>query len=254
VQLTNPLKETLRGGGTAVGCFVSIPSPEVVEICALAGFDFLLMDAEHGPISPESCYPMLLAAEANGVPAIARIGQQDRQVILKFLDIGISGVMVPQVNSAQAAEEAVAAMKYQPRGLRGVAGGRSFAWGFGDSPKDLVPRLNERMLTIVQFEHVAAMDELDAILATPDLDVLFVGPNDLAQSMGFPGEPNHPEVQALIDRVIAATQGGSVTLGTVAADAEGVNRQLERGFRMIGANAATLLARAAGDLLANVRR
>ncbi|MDP9355073.1 MAG: aldolase/citrate lyase family protein [Chloroflexota bacterium] len=254
MQLTNSLKETLRGGGTAVGCFVQMPSPEVVEICALAGFDFVLMDAEHGPISPESCYPMLLAAEANRVPAIARIGQQDRQVILKFLDIGISGVMVPQVNTAQAAEDAVAALKYQPRGLRGIAGGRSFAWGFGDSPKNLVPRLNERMLTIVQFEHNSAMDELDAILATPDLDVLFVGPNDLAQSMGFPGEPNHPEVQALIDRVIAATRGGSVTLGTVAADAESINHQLERGFRMIGANAATLLARAAGDLLANVRR
>ncbi len=254
MQLTNSLKETLRGGGTAVGCFVQMPSPEVVEICALAGFDFVLMDAEHGPISPESCYPMLLAAEANGVPAIARIGQPDRQVILKFLDIGISGVMVPQVNTAQAAEDAVAALKYQPRGLRGIAGGRSFAWGFGDSPKNLVPRLNERMLTIVQFEHNSAMDELDAILATPDLDVLFVGPNDLAQSMGFPGEPNHPEVQALIDRVIAATRGGSVTLGTVAADAESINHQLERGFRMIGANAATLLARAAGDLLANVRR
>ena len=254
MQLTNRLKETLQGGGTAVGCFVSMPSPEVVEICALAAFDFLLMDAEHGPISPESCYPMLLAAEANGVPAIARIGQQDRQVILKFLDIGISGVMVPQVNTARAAEDAVAAMKYHPRGIRGVAGGRSFAYGFAAPPKDLVPQLNERMLTIVQFEHVAALQELDAILATPDLDVLFVGPNDLAQSMGFPGEPGHPDVQAVIDRVIASARGGTVALGTVASDAEATNCQLERGFRMIGNNAATLLAHAARDLLTNVRR
>lgn len=254
MQLTNRLKETLQSGGTAIGCFISMPSPEVAEICALAGFDFLLMDAEHGPISPESCYPMLLAAEANGVPTIARIGQQDRQVILKFLDIGISGVMVPQVNTAKAAEDAVAAMKYHPRGIRGVAGGRSFAYGFGDSPKDLVPQLNERMLTIVQFEHVAALQELDAILATPDLDVLFVGPNDLAQSMGFPGEPGHPDVQAVIDRVIASARGGTVALGTVASDAEATNRQLERGFRMIGNNAATLLAHAARDLLTDVRR
>jgi 4-hydroxy-2-oxoheptanedioate aldolase len=162
--------------------------------------------------------------------------------------------MIPQIITAEAANLAVAAMKYVPRGTRGIAGGRTFAYGFGESVTELVPRLNERVLTIVQFEHVAALDHVEAILATPDLDVLFVGPNDLAQSMGYPGQPEHPEVQAVIERVIATARGGPVALGTVASDATGTNRQLERGFRMVASNAAGLLARGAQELLAGVVR
>ena len=126
MQLTNPVKEALQAGSTAVGVFVPMPSPEVVEVCALAGFDFVMLDAEHGRISPEDAYLMVLAAEARGVPALARVGQNDRQVILKFLDIGIAGVMIPQTNTPEAARAAVEAMRYHPRGVRGLAGGRTF--------------------------------------------------------------------------------------------------------------------------------
>ena len=254
MQLTNPVRDRLRAGGAALGAFVSIPSPELVEICAVAGLDFVVLDAEHGPISPESAYPMILAAEARGIPALARIGQNDRQVILKFLDLGIAGVMVPQTNTAVAAGAAVAAMRYAPRGVRGMAGGRGFDFGLGDPAKDIVPRLNDRLLSIVQFEHVEAFADLDAILATPDLDVLFVGPNDLAQSMRFPGEPGHPEVQAMIDRVVAAARGGPVALGITAGDADAANRQIERGFRMVLGSVPSLLARAAHEFAAGVPR
>lgn len=250
----NPVREALRAGGTAIGTFMPIASPELVEICALAGFDFVLLDAEHGPLSPESCYPMILAAEAHGVPTLARVGQADRQVVLKFLDLGIGGVMIPQVNTPELAAEMVRAMRYHPQGMRGLAGGRTFAFGLREPAKDLVPRLNERVLSMVQFEHVGALGHLDAILATPDLDVLFVGPNDLAQSMGFPGEPGHPRVQAVIDRVLATGKGGPVAFGTVAADAAATNRELERGYRLVASNVPTLLARAARDLLAAVNR
>lgn len=254
MDLTNKVKQTLRDGGSAIGTFVHMPSPEVVEVCALSGFDFVLFDAEHGRITPDTVYPMILAAEVYGVPAFARIGQNDRQVILKYLDLGIAGVMIPQIITAAAANAAVAAMKYVPRGVRGLAGGRTFDYGMGKPFVDLVPMINERVLTIVQFEHIAALDHLEAILATPDLDVLFVGPTDLAQSMGFPGEPEHPEVQTVIDRVIATAKGGPVALGTVASNAAGTNHQLERGFRMVGSNAAHLLARGAQELLGGVVR
>jgi 4-hydroxy-2-oxoheptanedioate aldolase len=250
----NPVREALRAGGTAIGTFLPIASPELVEICALAGFDFVLLDAEHGPLSPESCYPMILAAEAHGVATVARVGQPDRQVILKFLDIGVGGVMIPQVNTPELAVEMVQAMRYYPRGIRGFAGGRSFAFGLREPAKELIPRVNDRLLSIVQFEHIAALDHLEAILATPDLDVLFVGPNDLAQSMGFPGEPGHPDVQAVIDRVLAMGKGGPVAFGTIAADAAATNRELERGYRLVASNVPTLLARAARDLLAAVKR
>ena len=98
MQLTNPVKERLREGGVALGIFVPMPSPETVEIVALAGFDFVMLDGEHGRISPENAYPMILAAEARGVPILARVGQNDRQVILKYIDLGIVGVIIPQTN------------------------------------------------------------------------------------------------------------------------------------------------------------
>src|ERR671918_3251016 len=123
MRLNNPVKETLRAGGNAIGVFIPIPSPDVVEIVALAGFDFALLDAEHGRISPDDAYPMILAAEARDVPALVRVGENDRQVVLKYLDLGVSGVMIPQTNTPELAQAAVEAMRYAPAGLRGLAGG-----------------------------------------------------------------------------------------------------------------------------------
>ena len=250
MNLVNPLKAKLRAGERVLGCFVPIPSPELVEICALAGFDFVLLDAEHGPISPQTAYPMILAAEARGCTPIARIGQLDRQVILKFLDLGIAGVMTPQVTTPEAAEAAVAATRFAPRGNRGLAGGRSFGFGLLEPAHELVPKLNDRILTLVQCEHIDAVENLKGILKTPDLDVLFVGPNDLAQSMGYAGQPGHPEVTRLVDeRVIPLAKQHGIALGTVAPDGPSARRMFERGFDLVGGNAPTLLATAAREMV-----
>src|SRR3954453_23900493 len=120
MRLNNPVKETLRGGGAAIGVFIPMPSPDVVEIVALSGFDFALLDAEHGRISPENAYPMILAAEARDIPAFVRVGENDRQVVLKYLDLGVSGVMIPQTNSPELVHEAIHGMRYAPEGLRGL--------------------------------------------------------------------------------------------------------------------------------------
>ncbi|MDP9365155.1 MAG: aldolase/citrate lyase family protein [Chloroflexota bacterium] len=251
---SNPVKEALARGESTLGVFVPMPSPEIVEVVALAGFDFVMLDGEHGRVSPDNAYPMILAAEARGVPALARVGQNDRQVILKFLDLGIQGVMIPQTNTPEEAAAAVAAMRYQPRGVRGLAGGRHFDYGLGAPAPQMVPQLNDRVLAIVQFEHIDALGRLDEILAMPELDVLFVGPNDLAQSLGFPGQPGHPQVEAAIERVCAAAKGGRVALGTVAPDAAATNRRLAQGFRMVVTNVPSLLGGAANGLLAAVER
>ncbi len=254
MSLTNPIKATLQAGGTAVGVFVPMPSPEVVEVLSVAGFDFILLDAEHGRVSPDNAYEMILAAEARGVPALARVGQNDRQVILKFLDLGILGVMIPQTNTPAQVQAAIDAMRYAPRGLRGIAGGRTFDFGMGATAVELVPDLSERVLAIAQFEHIETLQHLEEILAMPELDVLFVGPNDLAQSMGFAGQPAHPQTEKVIEQICQTAKGGRVALGTVAADAEAMNRRFEQGFQMVVANASALLGRASRDLLANVQR
>ena len=250
----NPVKTALRAGQPVLGAFVTMPAPEIVEILAVGGFDFVVLDGEHGRISPEDAYPMILAAEARGIEAMARVGQNDRQVILKYLDQGVSGVMIPQTNTFESAQAALAAMRYAPRGVRGLAGGRSFDYGVGTPAAERVPQINDRVLSLVQLEHVDALDHLDAMLALPELDVLFVGPNDLAQSMGYPGQPTHPDVEAVIERIARRAAGRAVALGTVAGDAAATNRRIEQGFRYLLANAASLLVRASREMLAGVRR
>jgi 4-hydroxy-2-oxoheptanedioate aldolase len=119
---------------------------------------------------------------------------------------------------------------------------------------ELIPAINERVLGIIQFEHIDALPHLDEILATPGLDVFFVGPTDLGQSMGYGGQAGHPEVEAVIQQVADAAKGRGVALATVAADAETVNRRIAQGFQMIVPNVPTLLMRASRDLLAAVKR
>ncbi len=253
MQYTNPVKEKIAAGGVVIGPFIQFPSPEIVELVALAGFDFAFLDGEHGRISPEDAYPMILAAEANGIPAIARVGQNDRQVILKWLDQGISGVMIPQTNTEETATAAVQAMRYHPRGIRGLAGGRSFAYATGAPAAELVPKINDRVLSLIQFEHIDALAELDALMAIPDLDVLFVGPNDLAQSMGYPGQPGHAEVEAVIAEICQRAKG-KIPLGTVAADAAAINKRIGQGFQMLVPNVGAMLVSGTKSLLAAVER
>lgn len=254
MRFDNPVKERLRGGETVLGVFIPMPSPDIVEIVALAGFDFALLDAEHGRISPDDAYAMVLAAEARDIPAFVRIGQNDRQVVLKYLDLGVSGVMIPQTSTPELVRDAIAAMRYAPAGLRGLAGGRTFDYGQGAPMAALVPAINERVLSIIQFEHIDALAHLDTILATPGLDVLFVGPTDLGQSMGFAGQTGRPEVENVIQQVADTARGKGVSLAIVAPDAETTNRRIAQGFQMIVPNVPGLLMHASKDFLAAVKR
>lgn len=254
MRIENPVKEQLRNGGKVIGIFIPMPSPDMVEIAALAGFDFALLDAEHGRISPGDAYPMILAAEARDIPAFVRVGENDRQVILKYLDLGISGVMVPQTNTPELALDAVAAVRYAPQGLRGLAGGRTFDFGQGRPMSEMVQAINERVLSIVQFEHIDALGQLDAILDTPGMDVLFVGPTDLGQSMGYAGQTGHPEVEKVIQEVAERGRARGVSLGIVAADAAGTNARLAQGFQMVVTNVPTMMMRAAKEMLAGIER
>lgn len=177
--------------------------------------------------------------------AFARVGQADKQMVLKFLDIGVSGIMAPQVNTIEQASAAVLGNKYAPLGNRGLAGGRSFDFGAVSPLTDYVGKLNDRVCSIVQFEHVDALADLDAVLALEHLDVLFVGPNDLAQSLGLPGQPNHPEVTKVADEVVARAKAAGVKTGTVAYNLELVENVFSRGFDMAVASATGFFVNAA---------
>jgi 4-hydroxy-2-oxoheptanedioate aldolase len=253
-MLDNPVRAALKAGRVTLGCFIPMPSPEITEIIAQAGFDFTFLDGEHGRISPDNAYAMVLASEARGVPAIARVGQNDRQVILKFLDLGVAGVMIPQTTTTDDARRALQAMRYWPDGVRGLANGRTFDFGLSEPMPDLIPRINDRIVTITQFEHIDSLPYLEEMLALDGLDVLFVGPSDLSQSMGFPGRPVNPETEKIIQRVVDAAKGTGVALGIVAPDADLTNRRIEQGFQMIVSNVPGLLGKASRDLIAAAKR
>lgn len=242
---TNAVKEKLAAGEKVFGCFIPLSSPEVVEIIALAGFDFALLDSEHGPLSAETAYRLILAAEARGIEPFVRVGEHDKQTVLKFLDAGASGIMTPQVNTAAEAERAIQGTKFATIGTRGLAGMRTFDFGMNDTLDTFVKPLNDRVMNVIQFEHKDTFNELDAMLALPGLDVLFIGPSDLAQSLGLPGQPNHPDVTALADKVIEKCKNARVKTGTVAYTPALVESVIDRGFDMIVASATTFLASSA---------
>lgn len=242
---TNAVKEKLASGERVFGCFIPLSSPEVVEIIALAGFDFALLDSEHGPLSAETAYRLILAAEARGIEPFVRVGEHDKQTVLKFLDAGASGIMTPQVGSAADAEKAILGTKFATIGTRGLAGMRTFDFGMNNTLDTFVEPLNDRVLNMIQFEHKDTFAELDQMLALPGLDVLFIGPSDLAQSLGYPGQPNHPDVTALADEVVAKCQRAGVKTGTVAYTPALVEQVITRGFDMVVASATTFLAASA---------
>jgi 4-hydroxy-2-oxoheptanedioate aldolase len=201
----NRMKEKIARGEPALGCSVMFPSPQVVEMLGYAGFDWVLIDCEHGSLGPADVELMAMACDAVGITPIARPKSNSASDIQSVMDRGAMGVQVPHVNTAQDARRAVAAVKFGPGAARGLAAGtRPDSWGLGARMPDFTARANAQSLVCVQLEHAEALRNLDEILAVADIDVFFIGPSDLSQSMGHPGNPKAPEVAQAIDKALAA--------------------------------------------------
>jgi 2-keto-3-deoxy-L-rhamnonate aldolase RhmA len=199
----NLMKAKIARGDVALGCSLMIPSPQLVEMVGYAGFDWVLIDCEHGSIGPGDVELMAMAADAVGITAIGRPKSNSADEISALMDRGVAGVQVPHINTADDARRAVAAVKFGPGSGRGLAAGtRPDRWGLGAKMTDFVTQANAQSLVCVQIEHEAALGNVDDILKVDGIDVFFIGPSDLSQSMGHPGNPKAPTVAA----AIAATQ------------------------------------------------
>ena len=208
-MLKNRLKEKLLSGQPAFGVSVMFPSPQVVEMVGRLGFDWVLIDCEHGSISPESVELMAMAAELAGVTAIARPWSNSPEAILRLMDRGVMGVQVPHVNTAADARQAVESVKFHPLGTRGLAAGtRPAHYGFNVSAADYVEEANRETLVCIQLEEAEALGNLGEILQVEGVDVFFIGPSDLSQSLGYPGRSDAPEVREAMDRAFADHRGG----------------------------------------------
>ena len=210
------LKERIHRGEMVLGTIMPLPSPEAAEIAGLAGYDCLLLDMEHGSVTVDILEDLVRACRAVNVVPLARVPEDHPKTILRALDVGCLGVMVPQVETPAQAAAAVAATKYAPAGTRSLAGATAAAW-WGNVPMpDHVTASNAATMSILQIETRRGLEAVEAIARTPGVDVLFIGPSDLSQSLGHPGAPAHPDVQAAIRRIIQAGRAAGVPVGILA--------------------------------------
>ena len=249
----NLMKEKLRAGEPVFGVSVMIPSPQIVEMIAAAGFDWVLLDCEHGTLSLESVELMAMAAEASGITALARPVSRSAEHILQVLDRGVMGVQVPHVNTAADARAVIDAVKFHPLGKRSLAAGtRAAVYDATGTLAEFVKAANEATLIAVQLEDREAIENIDELLAVDGIDVFFIGPSDLSQSMGFPGNPKAPPVAEAIDSSFRKMLAARRTPGTPAT-ADNVRDVIDKGVRYIYTHLPRLLSSSAKTYLAKAR-
>lgn len=235
------LSDLLKNGKTAIGSHISLNDSTVTEIMGDVGFDYLWIDTEHTSITLDQLQNHLIAARASGVSAIVRVPEVSQVKAKPVLEMGPDGIVFPQVNNYELALEAVAACKYPPVGNRGWGPRRAMHFGVDMTAQDYIAKANDDILTILQFEHINAYKDLDRILAIEGLDVVLLGPCDLASSMGHIGDWHHPEVERVVDdlfeRVHKAGKKIGVSYGLC--DKEELYRYQRRGVDMISIAAET---------------
>jgi len=230
-MLINTTKAKLAAGQPVFGCFVRYAEPSLAEYVAMLGWDFLVFDGEHGMLQPGDVEDLCRALELRDVTPIARVTTNQPHIILRFLDSGIHGVHVPWVNTPSAVEQAVRSVKYGPRGERGLAGTRASEWGLREPLDAYVERANRETMVIVHIETREAADAIEEYVAIDGVDVLFLGPTDLSQSMGHPGRADHPDVVAAMERVAEVVAPSDKVLGIYAGTAAMTEAWLARGAR-----------------------
>jgi 4-hydroxy-2-oxoheptanedioate aldolase len=241
----NRMKAKLAAGEPAFGASLMFPSPQLVEMLGALGFDWVLLDCEHGSLTPESVELMAMAAQASGMTPIARPATRGAGDILRVLDRGVLGVQVPHVVTAEDARAAVQAVKYHPLGRRTLAAGtRAAGYDTQGSMADYARAANEATLIAVQIEDREALPNLEAILAVEGIDVFFVGPSDLSQSMGHPGNARAPRVAEAIDACLARICAAGKTAG-MPSGVDNVAEVLGKGVRYVYTHVPRLLAAAA---------
>ena len=215
---TNNLKKALKEGKTVFGPFLKFTDPAAVEVMGFAGFDFVIIDEEHGPISMQSAQNMIRAAESVNITPVIRVGSNDEALILRALDIGAQGIEIPQINKKSDAIQVVKSVKYSPQGERGVC---RYVRASNYSSMDKFEYFkcaNRETMIIAHIEGAEGIKNLDEILTVAGIDVIFIGPYDLSQSLGIPGEVNHPLVIEKMQEVVSKCKENNIVVGTFADD------------------------------------
>ncbi len=251
---TNLTKARLKAEETVFGCFLRTTDPTMIDFLGYQPWDFMVFDGEHGTLEPRDCENLVRVAESHDVTPIVRVTTNLPPIILRFMDSGAQGLLVPWVNSAEEAERAVQAVKYYPRGKRGLAGVRAADFGQRYSLGDYVEQANRETLVVLQVETIEAVEQLPEIVEVEGVDVIFVGPADLSHSLGLPGEINHPRVQEAFQRIVDIVIPAGLALGTLVPNAEAARKWMDWGARYLTISLEALVAPATRDFLETVRK
>ncbi len=248
----NRFKRALREGKPQIGLWSVMANASVAELLGASGYDWLLIDMEHAPNELPDVQAQLQALRGSSATPIVRPPWNDMVWVKRVLDLGTQTLLIPYVQTAEEAAQAVSYMRYPPAGRRGVAGGtRATQWG---RIRDYYKSVEEELCLLVQVESRQGLANLDAIAATPGVDGVFIGPADLSADMGHLGDPQHPEVQAVIEDAVRRIRQAGKAAGILARGEEPARRWLEAGcaFVAVGVDA-VLLAQAADGLAAKFR-
>ena len=226
-------RNKLTSGKTVYGPFMKTSDPAFVESAGYAGFDFVVLDMEHGPVSFQELQNLIRAAEVSDIFPIVRTPPGNLHRIGTVQDIGARGVMVPQIQNAEEASKAVKAAKFHPKGERGVCAFVRSARYSATEPQTYFKEANDNII-ILQLEGTEALANADEIMQVPDIDIIFIGPYDLSQSLGVPGQVNHPLVISSMRTMIQKAKSNGQTLGTFAANLENARLWQEAGVQLIG--------------------
>ena len=228
-----PLRPKLREKRVATGVFCELPCPESVEIIGLAGWDFVVIDCEHAPITAALLPGMIRAATAAGIPSIVRVAVNEPSAIQHALDAGASGVQIPQIASVEAAKAAVAASRFHPLGARGFNPFVRAADFSASTTPEFFARANDEVALILQIESATGIAAADGILELAGIDVLFIGPYDLSQSLGIPGQTTHAKVFAAAERIVKSAEARGVAVGVFTNSEQDVALWLQIGVRYL---------------------
>lgn len=227
------LKDRLQNGDCLFGPFLNLCQPAVMEIAGIAGFDFAIIDTEHGEISADRAVDMVRAAKLAGISPVVRVYGNQPELISKALDIGAEAVQIPQVSSRTEAQAAVWAAKFSPEGCRGANRYVRAARYSAADKTAYFTKANRETAVIIQVEGKAGLDNLTEIITVPGIDVLFIGPYDLSASLGIPGQVEHPLIMAAMNKTIELAQKAGVAIGFFVDDARSAVKWKKAGVQYL---------------------
>ncbi len=257
--MKHTLQEKLKKGKKPIGTFFELGSPSIAEALGRTGLDFIILDNEHGPFEAESTRDFTRAAETASLSVLARVRESSRPALLKLLDIGVQGLIIPDVHTVEQVKQLIDYAKYAPIGKRGFCPSRKDGWGFDEmSQQDVAGQMaywNQKTLLIPQCETIGALEHIEEITALHGVDGIFIGPFDLSISMGIPGQFDHPDFQAALARIRKACKDAGKFCIFFTMNPSAVAEGFRTGYDAIAYSLdASVLIQAYRDILTNIRK